>query len=139
MHASFELFDHTADLGVRVRAATRAGLVAPATDGLYAAIGRIVTAGPAAPWAFELTGRDAAELLRDYLADVLRLFERDHVRVCEPAVREYSDARLAVVGRVAGVDRAASELEREIKAVTYHELAVREVPGGWEAMFIVDI
>jgi SHS2 domain-containing protein len=46
MEATYELFEHTADLGVRVRAANLPDLLAPATAGLYACIGTLVPVAP---------------------------------------------------------------------------------------------
>ena len=37
------------------------------------------------------------------------------------------------------VDQRLSVYDREVKAVTYHELDVRAVSNGFEATFIVDI
>lgn len=137
--AGFELFDHTADLGVRVRAPTLAGLVPPATEGLYAAIGDVQVAGAPAAWTRALAGEEPALLLRDYLAEVLHLFAAAGRRLIDVQVDEFSPRRLAVRGRAQPVDAARSALQREVKAVTYHELTVRLVAGGYEATFIVDI
>jgi SHS2 domain-containing protein len=139
MTATFELFDHTADLGVRVRAATLFDLVVPATAGFYATIGTLVTTGNPTPRDFDLSGDDPALLLRDYLAELLRLFDHRHEQFTVTTVAEFSPARLLVQGQSHFVDAVASDLVREVKAVTYHELAVRQTPGGWEAVFIVDI
>ena len=46
MNAGFELFEHTADLGVRVYAASLPELLAPATAGFYACIGTLVRVAP---------------------------------------------------------------------------------------------
>ena len=42
MEPSFELFDHTADIGIRARAATLPELATVAGQGLYAVIGDLV-------------------------------------------------------------------------------------------------
>ncbi len=136
---SFEFFDHTADLGIRVRAASRAGLVEPATRALYAAIGELIPSGEPRPWRIELTGGDAAELLRDYLNELLVLFERDRVRVTTVEDVRFDEEALFVRGEVRDVDLECSVFAREVKAITYHELAVRPVSDGWEATIIVDI
>ena len=54
-------------------------------------------------------------------------------------VADFSDERLVATARVAPVDEERSAYHREVKAVTYHELALRKVPGGYEAVYIVDI
>jgi SHS2 domain-containing protein len=137
----FELFDHTSDMGVRVFAPTLAELVQPAAEGLYTIIGRLVPAEPRVPRRsrFEFKGDEAALLLRDYLAELLRLFETKKQIVTTVEVEEFSAGRLAVSAAVRPVDEARSAYEREVKAITYHALGIRPVPGGYEATYIVDI
>lgn len=139
MGGTFELFDHTADIGVRVRAATLAELVSPATDGLYAVIGDIATTGRALEQRIELTDDEPAVLLRDYLAELLHAFDHGHRRATDVKVRAFDERRLDVSVALREVDDARSDFEREAKAVTYHELAVRRVEGELELTFIVDI
>ncbi len=136
---SYEFFDHTADMGVRVFAPTLPGLIAPAGDGLYAVIGRLVGQGDARPITFELTGDRPAELLRDYLGELLILFERDARVVTAVDVSTFNDDRLAAIVSARSVDAQRSVFHREVKAVTYHELNIAAIPGGYEATFIVDI
>ena len=139
MDAHFELFDHTADIGVRSRAPTLPGLVAPATDGLYAVIGDVLTTGSGDARTFEFADDEPALLLRDYLAELLHLFDTRKQRVTDLDVREFSADRLVVTARACPIDERRSRLHREIKAVTYHELALRPAADGYEATYIVDI
>ena len=136
---SYEFFDHTADMGVRVRAATLPELIAPAGDGLYAAIGRLVGQGDAGSVSFDFTGDEPAVLLRDYLGELLILFERDARVVTAVDVSSFDDDRLAVTAHTRSVDAQRSVFHREVKAVTYHELNIAAIPDGYEATFIVDI
>jgi SHS2 domain-containing protein len=53
--------------------------------------------------------------------------------------REFSQTRLAATVQLQRIDMTASTLEREVKAVTYHELRVCRVADGYEATYIVDI
>ncbi len=139
MEAAFELFDHTADIGIRVRAPRLADLLAPAAAGLYEVIGQIETTGDSSAIRYELTGEDPAVLLRDYLAELVVLLEQDGLVATETRVEEFGDTRLAVEATVRRVDDDHSSLHREVKAVTYHELAIEEIAGGFEATVIVDI
>ncbi len=137
--AGYELFDHTADIGVRAGAPTQAGLVAPCADGLYAVIGDLVTTSDGQPWEFDQRDDDAAFLLRDFLGELLHAFERDRQRLAAIDVTTFADGRLAVRGTMRPIDAERSSFEREVKAVTYHALAVRQTADGFEATYIVDI
>ena len=37
------------------------------------------------------------------------------------------------------IDRRLSAYHHEVKAITYHELDILRIPGGYEATVIVDI
>lgn len=139
MDAQFDLFDHTADLGIWICAASLEELVQPATDGFYAAIGELVPGTPESEVLFEFCDEEPAVALRDYMTELLMLFERDHRMLPTPVVGEFTENRLAVSGRTHRIDEEQSSLFREVKAITYHELAVRPIPGGFEATVIVDI
>jgi SHS2 domain-containing protein len=117
VQSGFELFDHTADLGLRIRAADLPGLIPPATQALYAAIGELHGAGEPVSFAFELTSTDAAGLLRDYLTELLHLFEHDAKIVTNCEVREFNQHRLHVVGTTQIIDRQRTALDREVKEI----------------------
>ncbi len=144
---AYEFFDHTADIGISIRGATLPELIAPAGEGLYAVIGHIVGQGDAEPITFDFTGDDPAVLLRDYLGELLILFERDARVVTEVDVSAFTEnprgpkpaARLSVTVDVVAVDDRRSVFHREVKAITYHELGIKTIAGGFEARVIVDI
>lgn len=140
VEGSFELFDHTADMGIRVRAETRARLIAPAVAGLYAAIGELEAgSGASKSFRFDEKGADEAILLRDFLTELLVLFERDQRILTAIQSTQFSDGQLSVLGESGPLDGERSALFREVKAITYHDLSIRDVPGGYEATMIVDI
>ena len=130
-------------MGIRARAATLPELATVAGDGLYAVIGELVPArGPAGEpheLKVELYHADAAVLLRDYLDELLVLFDRDHRMVTVVNVSTFGEGRLVAVLETVLVDDKRSVYHHEVKAITYHELEIREIPGGFEAAVIVDI
>src|SRR6476660_9978563 len=87
----YEHFEHTADLGLRVRATDLNTLFAEAAEALTAAIVEDVNAvEPRDSVAVRVTGTDRAYLLFDWLRELLyrfdaerRLFRRFDVRVSE--------------------------------------------------------
>ena len=139
MTGSFEFFDHTADVGVRVVAETLPELVRAAGEGLYAVIGDLKPGGVTRKVRFQLTGDDRAVLLRDYLAELLVLFDRDRDIVTNVEVTVFDERCLHVTVQAARLDDERSTYHHEIKAVTYHELEVRRTGSGYEATYIVDI
>ena len=102
-------------------------------------IGDLVPGGEPREMTVDVGGSEAAILLRDYLDELLVLFDRDHRRAGSPTVVAFDDTRLIATAQTRAVDREASTYHREVKAVTYHRLSIHPIEGGYEATFIVDI
>src|SRR4051812_5827165 len=76
----YEMFEHTADLGLRARAADLDTLFAEAARALLAAfVDNPDTVRPTQPVAIEVEGDDREYLLFDWLKDLLCRFEVDHL------------------------------------------------------------
>lgn len=135
----YEIHDHTADLGIRVAAASLAELLADAARALTAVIaGEAAQIRPHATDAFTVAGTDPAWLLRDWVAEVLAAFELRRMLYREFAVT-VDDAGLRATAHGERYDPARHVLAHEVKAVTQHELDVHPTPSGWEGFFILDI
>jgi SHS2 domain-containing protein len=139
MQAGYEFFDHTADLGLRVWAPSRAELLLPAADALYAAIGELVAGPERTPVRLDLHGPDSGVLLRDYLAQLLEWFETRNLLLSALEEPTFEERRLCAAAILSPVDAKRSRPAREVKAVTYHELSVRKLADGYEGTVIVDI
>lgn len=135
----YEVFEHTADLGIRVRAATLDGLMADAARGLFAVIaGDLAQIVPREERAFTVPGTDPVWLLHDWTSELLAAFEIDRLLLREFSV-VVDAAGLRATAKGERFDPSRHELAHEVKAVTQHLLDVHQAPEGWEATFIVDI
>lgn len=135
----YEIFGHTADLGIRVRAATLEALLADAARGLTAVIASDpAQIEPVVEERFAVAGGDPTWLLLDWVAEVLTAFEvrRMLYRDFDVVVDEHG-LRASACGEA--YDPLRHALAHEVKAVTQHDLDVRHGADGWEASFIVDI
>lgn len=136
---SYEIFDHTADMGLRVVAPTREQLFETAVEGFYAMVGIVAVTDKFVERRVELKADDGALLFRDFLSQLLLWFERDSLRVIGLTIESLTDTEFVAMARAAHVDEQASFFDHEIKAITYHELALGSIPGGFESTVIVDI
>jgi SHS2 domain-containing protein len=135
----YEHFEHTADLGLRVRALDLNTLFAEAAEALSAAIVEDVSSiEPREPLEVRISGTDRAYLLFDWLRELLyrfdaerRLFRRFEVRV--------GDDGLEATAWGEPYDAERHPLSHEVKAITYHALRVEREGNGWVAEVIVDI
>jgi len=135
----YELFDHTADIGLRVVAPDRATLFREAAQGLFAVIveqGRERGTTETIEFALE-AGRDDF-LFVDWLNELLYLFEVRRLLLdsFEVALR---GTRLQARARARPFDEERDIMLREVKAVTYHGLRVERTAMGWLAEVVLDI
>ncbi len=137
--ARYELFDHTADLGLRMFAPTLGELFAVAASGLTAMVVDFpANIRPAVERRFGIVGSDREYLLFDWLKALLFAFEDDRYvpATCEVVV---TDTGLEATVRGEAFDPTRHGLGREVKAITYHGLTVERTADGWRAEVIVDI
>jgi SHS2 domain-containing protein len=135
----YELFEHTADLGLRVRAGDLNTLFAEAAECLFSAVLEdIASVQPKTIVTVELTGTDREFLLFDWLRDLLMRCDEDHVVFGKFEVQVREDG---LTGTAWGepLDPTRHLLAHEVKAITYHELKVEKTADGWLAEVIVDI
>ena len=135
----YELFEHTADLGLRARAADLDALFAEAAACLFSAIVEdpgTVRAETAVT--VELAGTDREFLLFDWLKELLYRYDGEHLLFGRFEVQVREDG---LTGAAWGdpVDPERHVLLHEVKAITYHELKVEKTDDGWLAEVIVDI
>jgi SHS2 domain-containing protein len=135
----YEICDHTADLGIRVRAGTLADVFADAAHGLTAVIcDDPAMIRPMVTESFTVAGTDPTWLLFDWLGELHAAFEVRRLLFHEIAVTVDRQG-LRATARGEPYDPARHVLAHEVKAITQHELDVRQTADGWEAFFIVDI
>ena len=135
----YEIFEHTADLGIRVRAADLDSLLAESGRALFAVIVQdLDSIRPITRYEFEVAGAEPEFLLVDWLSELLFAFESRGLLFCEFSIS--SDSRgLRAVARGERLNETRHRLEHEVKAVTYHGLKVQATKQGWIAEVILDI
>jgi SHS2 domain-containing protein len=135
----YEIFEHTADLGLRVRAATRETLFVEAAHGLFS----IVVANPdqitpLLTKELRVEGLELDYLMFDWLNELLYTLETEKFLLSECDVR-FDDQGLSATCRGEPLDMDRHLPDHEVKAITYHGLKVEETSNGWLAEIIVDI
>ncbi len=135
----YELFEHTADVGIRVQAETLETLLAEAAAGLFSVIvANLDAVRPVQGMAFRVEASERSDLLHDWLEELLYVFSTRHLVFCQFEVVLTGEGLTASV-RGEPVDLARHQLDSEVKAVTYHGLKVEKHPEGWLAEVILDL
>lgn len=126
---------HTADWAVRVWAPDLAGLFSTAADALYALTDtQLDRTADFVPQSISIGGSDTEDLLVAFLSELLYLAEA--LKLGCPEIQ------LQVVGFEVKAELKCWPILRqakEIKAVTYHHLAICENSEGLETTIVFDV
>ncbi len=135
---SFRLIEHTADMGLEASGESRAELYIQSALALREILA--MTGGtPLEEREVEVKAGDAAELMVKWLNEILFLLEMKGFFPVAFRIEKVTAEMLRA--RVIGepFDPERHSVEREIKAVTYHQLRVEKSDGVWHARIFVDL
>lgn len=132
----FEIVEHTADWAIRVTAPDLAALFTYAAQGMNSLL---LSRPETVPLDIErevlLEAYDAESLLVDWLGELVYWAEMEQIIMHEFDLQHISPTILRA--KVRG--GRASVLDKHIKAVTYHNLAIEDTPEGLQATLVFDV
>lgn len=132
----FEVIEHTADWSIRVRADDLPGLFARAAQGMaYLLAGDLAAVPLTHTKQVTVEGYDAVDLLVAWLTELAYHTEQDGLVFTAIDVLDLSPESLTATVR-GGRPR---ELLKHIKAVTYHDLSIRDTGDGLETTIVFDV
>lgn len=132
--AGFREHAHTADWELEVWAPDLPTLFEQAARGMYALSGVRLRDAPRQERVLELSAFDYESLLVAFLEELLYIESMEGLAF-ETFEVEIEDKRLRA--RLQGAPLAA--LDKEIKAVTYHKLNIRNSQRGYEVTIVFDV
>lgn len=135
-----EIFEHTADLGLRIRADSLPALFTEAGEALFGLMVENVDAiQPAQAHTINLTNPQRDLLLFDWLNELIYLYDAKHLVFGKFDLALDGD-HLRATAWGEPRDESRHQLDHEVKAITYHHLKVEQQPDHtWLAEVIVDI
>ena len=142
---TFEVFDHTADVGFLFRAMSLPDLLETAARAVFGVMLLDMPQEVVRQEKVEVTceasvADDLGELLVDWLQELLFRFETGRWAPIRFAFEEARAGRAVAQVGFGLFDPKRHRTGPEVKAVTYHQLSVRhEADGTWSARLIIDI
>lgn len=147
MQKDFEQLPHTADIKVRVYGDSLKTLFRNAVIGMFQSIGpkidgcriehdRVVCDALPAQHDVSVTGTDAEMVLVEFLSEVLYLSDVHNEAYLDAHIHEVDDTH--VKATIHGIGVTGFEVV-EIKAVTYHDLKIKDVDGQLQVDIVFDI
>ena len=137
--SGYEFFEHTADIGIRARGATLEELFVHAAQGLVALLVEDSPIVSRETRSMELSADSREALLAAWLKELLFWFAAERFISAAYRFEQLTDTSLkAWIGGEA-CDPARHAPGTEVKGITYHQLCVERLDGGWKAEIIVDV
>ena len=135
----YEIFEHTADIGIRAWGTEFAEVFEEAAKALFSVIVDLKTVSPRQKLKIELAAESGEELFLVWLKELLFIFETRHLLLSEFKVGELSFEKLSAEIGGELIDRAKHALGPEIKAVTRHQFKLTQEKGRYLTEVILDI
>ncbi len=130
----YESLEHTADVMIRAYGNTIEECLENAAYGMFDQIADLSGVKPLKSFKFEIEGEDPAQLLVDFLSELLFIHDTKLVILSEFDVK-YDRETLQVEAKGEPIDRKRHEIKRAIKAVSYHALEIDPEKGYAQVLF----
>ena len=136
---TYQIIDHTADLGIIVKGPDAKSLFIHAAQAMTDLMVEGDLSDKIATRDVLVKGEDFPDLMVRWLGEILYLFEGENLIVNSIEVKSISAIQLQGTLTLSSFDPKRHQVLREIKAVTYHQISANKVDDGWEAKVIFDI
>lgn len=132
----FQIVEHTADWSIRARGADFAHLLVSAAYGMSSLlVDDVDSLALTEEQAVNVEAFDRESVLVEWLGELAYFAERDGIVFGHFEIQEATP--MVVRATVRGT--RVSEMHKHIKAVTYHNLEVKETSAGLEAEIVFDV
>ncbi len=133
------LIDHTADVGLHVFGKDPTELFTTAARALFDIMIDARRIKAAQSLLLHTEGLDWPDLMVNWLRELLYLWSGNDLLMHSTVIRKIGPRELVADIIVDAFDPSRHAIKTEIKAVTYHQIEVREQLTGWEAKIILDV
>jgi SHS2 domain-containing protein len=135
----YEVFEHTADVGLHAWGRTLSELFIHAAEGMESLMVAPEQVRVQVRREIAVTGHDEVSLLIAWLNELIVLFDTEYLLFRQFEIDDISGTYLK--GHASGepYDEQRHNLGSAIKAVTWHEAAVERTDEGYKARIIFDI
>ncbi len=134
----YEIVDHTADIGILVRAKNLPELYINAALAFFDLMAGLENIKPNEMIPISVEATDLENLMVNWLGELLYLFDSDGWLLVDFQL-ELKHMRIIATGKGEKYDPTKHEIRYYIKAITYHMLEVKQDKDEWVARVIFDI
>jgi SHS2 domain-containing protein len=141
----FELFEHTADIGVKAYGSDLNEVFAYAAKGMFHVITDVFSVGTVENEEITVEGADLEDLFTRWLSELLFLVDTKKMIFSEFEITiDAAKCTLRAIARGEVFDPDKHEYKTEVKAVTHHMLEINKLDDGnpgeeWMVQVLLDI
>ncbi len=135
----YEVFEHTADIGLHAFGSTLPELFIHAAQGMESIMVPLEQVRAQVSREVVAQGHDLVSLLIAWLNELIFLFDTEYLIFCQFEIDSFTETSMKARASGEPYDAQRHELGCSIKAVTWHEAAVEQIEGGYKARIILDI
>jgi len=139
----YEIIDHTADIGIDINGRIIQDIFIHSAEGMFAIMtgNSSIIAREDFSGKIKLNAEDLEDLLVAWLNELLYISETKWVVLTGFNIKKLSNHHIEADIEGTKIHRTNLKIEKEIKAVTYHQLAIEKdsETGLWRARVIFDI
>lgn len=135
----YEVFEHTADIGLQAYGHTLPELFINAAAGMESLMVAPAQIEASVRREVSAEGHDLVALLVAWLNELIFLFDTEYLLLKQFEISDFADTCLRASVSGEPYDSTRHDLSSAIKAVTWHEADVRAETEGYQARIIFDI
>jgi SHS2 domain-containing protein len=135
----FRLLDHTADLGMLVFGGDLEELFTNAGEAFFTIITDLRRVRESTERIIRVESTNLEDLMVNWLGELLYLHDVDGLLFRSFSIDELRDGTMKARARGEAFHEGRHVIKTEIKAVTYHQIEVKEEKGRWRARIIFDL
>lgn len=136
----YEPLAHTADLGMIAYGRNLPELFAHAAWAMFDLMSDATTIRPQQTLRVRIeAAADLEDLMVQWLGELLYLYDTQRFLCCAASFERLEPTCLAATVQGETFDPQRHPIDTEIKAVTYHQITVARVDGGWQTQVIFDL
>ncbi len=134
----YKILEHTADVGIEAEGRTLKEAFENAASGMLSIMIDPGKVKVKECYSLQVKGRDEKELLVAFLSELLYKYEVDDILPKRVNISLLTDKELRAEVKGEKIDLKKHTIDTQIKAVTYHQLAI-EKDKDWKIRVIFDI
>ena len=136
---SFEVIDHTADIGIIVYGANIAHLFSNAASALFSLIAEPESITERLHRYTKVTAENSENLLVAWLNELIYLFDAEHLLFNRFQINNLNNNQLMAICYGETINPQKHRLKKYIKAATYHKLQIKGCSSGYKVQIIFDM